>query len=68
MVINTEDEADGRPVLERVGEQFGEIGSELRQGVHSLLDAMRDLMSHANSPNVPADGDIDDDSELTDTA
>jgi len=51
-----------------VGEQIEEIRSDLRQSVNSLLDAMRDLLSNVHPPNVPADGDIDDDSELTDTA
>lgn len=51
-----------------VGEQIQEIRSDLRQSVSSLLDAMRDLLSNVNTPNIPADGDIDDDSELTDTA
>lgn len=48
--------------------QIEGIRSELRQGLNSLLDAMRDLLSNVHSPNIPADGDIDDDSELTDTA
>jgi len=51
-----------------VGEQIEEMRSDLRQSVNSLLDAMRDLLSNVHSPNIPADGDIDDDSELTDTA
>lgn len=61
-------EAVARPVITRVGEQIEEMRSDLRQSVNSLLDAMRDLLSNVNSPNIPADGDIDDDSEFTDTA
>lgn len=60
--------AVARPVIATVGEQIQEMSSDLRQSVNSLLDAMRDLLSNVHSPNVPADGDIDDDSELTDTA
>jgi len=63
-----EAEAVARPVITMVGEQIEEMRSDLRQSVNSLLDAMRDLLSNVHSPNVPADGDIDDDSELTDTA
>lgn len=63
-----EAEAVARPVIATVGEQIQEMSSDLRQSVTSLLDAMRDLLSNVHSPNVPADGDIDDDSELTDTA
>ncbi|XP_050521328.1 transcription factor 25 [Daktulosphaira vitifoliae] len=57
-----------RPVITMVGEQIEEMRSDLRQSVNSLLDAMRDLLSSVHAPNVPADGDIDDDSELSDTA
>lgn len=69
---NNEDLANGSgngstPVIRRVGEHIEEMRSDLRQSVNSLLDAMRDLLSNVHSPNVPADGDIDDDSELTDT-
>lgn len=63
-----EPEAIARPVITAVGEQIQEMRSDLRQSVNSLLDAMRDLLSNVHSPNIPADGDIDDDSELTDTA
>lgn len=57
-----------RPVMTVVNEHIDEMRGELRQSVNTLLDAMRDLLSNVNSPNIPADGDIDDDSELTDTA
>lgn len=63
-----EAEAVARPVMTTVGEHIQEMRSDLRQSVNSLLDAMRDLLSNVHSPNIPADGDIDDDSELTDTA
>ncbi|KAE9534985.1 hypothetical protein AGLY_008277 [Aphis glycines] len=66
--LAAEAEAVARPVITMVGEQIEEMRSDLRQSVNSLLDAMRDLLSNVNSPNIPADGDIDDDSELTDTA
>jgi len=62
-----ETEAATRPVITMVGEQIEGMRSDLRQSVNSLLDAMRDLLSNVHTPNVPADGDIDDDSELTDT-
>jgi len=58
-------EAVGQPVMALMGEH---IRSDIRQSVNTLLDAMRDLLSNVHSPNIPADGDIDDDSELTDTA
>lgn len=58
-------EAIGPPVLALMG---GHIRSDIRHSVNTLLDAMRDLLSNVHSPNIPADGDIDDDSELTDTA
>lgn len=66
--LAAEAEAVARPVITMVGEQIEEMRSDLRQSVNSLLDAMRDLLSNVHSPNIPADGDIDDDSELTDTA
>lgn len=67
--LAAEAEAVARPVITMVGEQIEEMRSDLRQSVNSLLDAMRELLSNVHSPNnVPADGDIDDDSELTDTA
>lgn len=68
LAAEAEAEAVARPVIAMVGEQIEEMRSDLRQSVNSLLDAMRDLLSNVHSPNVPADGDIDDDSELTDTA
>lgn len=63
-----EAEAIARPVITMVGEQIEEIRSDLRQSVNSLLDAMRDLLTSVHTPAIPADGDIDDDSELTDNA
>lgn len=35
-------------------------GTDLRRSVTSLLDAMRDLLSNIHLPEIPRDGDGDD--------
>ncbi|XP_014262295.2 transcription factor 25 [Cimex lectularius] len=52
---------------DETGEDGGEgSGVDLRRSVTSLLDAMRDLLSNIHLPDVPGDGDVEDDPD-TDT-
>ena len=39
---------------------------DFRRSVASLLDAMRDLVSNIHLPDVPGDGDVEDDPDSDD--
>ncbi|KAL1117365.1 hypothetical protein AAG570_004691 [Ranatra chinensis] len=57
---------------DEAGEEAGGEGSsggvDLRRSVASLLDAMRDLLSNIHMPDVPGDGDAEDDPDSDEAA
>lgn len=63
-VVSDEGGDEAGDVAHDVGNAAGEANTtigDFRRSIASLLDAMRDLVSNIHIPDVPGDGDVEDD-------